>query len=302
MCGGGGSPQTQTTKSEPWSGVIPYLLGSQGQTGMSQASPSPAPVQSYSHPEDSSMDMEWLYNYGGLQRPQQAQGALTAQGPQGGGMPGLLPEASRLYGQGSMLASTSQQTEDALGQMEDRARGGSDLTRAAQQQNLATTRGDYLYGGPGFNAAFDAASRRIMPQVNSMFAGAGRRGGGLNGVAMSQALGDSFAGLYGQERNNQMQASAMAPGLANQDYFDISQLGEVGSQREQMAQQQLDEPYMRLGRYQGFINPLLGAGGTQTQTTPMYRNRASGALGGAMAGGSMFGPWGAAAGGLLGLL
>jgi len=37
-----------------------------------------------------------------------------------------------------------------------------------------------------------------------------------------------------------------------------------------------------------------------TQTQPYYRNQVSGALGGALAGQQLAGPWGAAAGGLLG--
>jgi hypothetical protein len=46
------------------------------------------------------------------------------------------------------------------------------------------------------------------------------------------------------------------------------------------------------------LNPA-NLGGTSS--TPTYSNPAAGALGGAMAGGSMFGPIGAIGGGLLGL-
>ena len=53
----------------------------------------------------------------------------------------------------------------------------------------------------------------------------------------------------------------------------------------------LDQYLARMGQYPG-----------EQQTTPVYQNRAAGALGGALAGGSMFGPWGALGGGLLGVL
>jgi hypothetical protein len=58
-------------------------------------------------------------------------------------------------------------------------------------------------------------------------------------------------------------------------------------------------PQSQLNQYLGAV---YGAPRGAVQTTPVYTNRAAGALGGALAGGQMFGPVGAIGGGLLGLL
>lgn len=61
--------------------------------------------------------------------------------------------------------------------------------------------------------------------------------------------------------------------------------------------------WQNLNNYAGIIQPGAGMGSTQSQT--MYKSPVAGALGGALGGaaaGSMFGPWGAAIGGGLGLL
>jgi len=152
----------------------------------------------------------------------------------------------------------------------------------------ATARGDYLYGGQGFNQALDAASRRIIPQVNSQFARSGRSGSGLAQTAMAQALSDSFAGQYGQERGRQQQAAMASPGLQGQ------QMGNILSQ----AQMPQDILFGNLGRYANIINPQASMGGQQT--SPMYKNSAAGGLGGSMLGYYMGGPMGMLAGGILG--
>lgn len=56
-----------------------------------------------------------------------------------------------------------------------------------------------------------------------------------------------------------------------------------------------------LARYAGIIQPGAGLGGTQQQSASQGRNPLASAAGGALAG-SAFGPWGAAAGGALGLI
>lgn len=208
-------------------------------------------------------------------------------------------EAQRLYNSGpSTVVPFSNETNQALQMQAQRAQNGSPLVGAAQNSLQNTLNGNYLFGGPGFNAAFQAAANKINPMVSSQFSGAGRLHSGLADVARTQALGDAFAGLYGQERNNQMQAASMAPQLAQQDYADINALRDVGSQREQLAQQYANEPYNRLQQYQQSI--MGNYGGTSTTTQPIYRNPLSGALGGAMAGASVGGLPGAIGGGLLG--
>jgi len=91
-----------------------------------------------------------------------------------------------------------------------------------------------------------------------------------------------------------------ARGMNQQGYQTAMNLG-LG--RQSFAQQQLDAArnleLQRLGITQAALSAQPANVG-QTMTQPTSRNVASGALGGAMAGYQLGGPWGAAAGGLLG--
>jgi len=171
------------------------------------------------------------------------------------------------------------------------ARAPSSLTQAGLGTAEQTARGDFLYGGPGFNAAYQAAANKIIPQVNSQFARAGRSGSGLAQTAQTQALADAFASQYGQERGLQQQAAFAAPGMA----------GGEAQRQIGLANLPQDILFGNLGQYANIINPQATFGGTTSN--PMYRNQGAGLLGGAAAGaklGSTFGPWGTGIGGVLG--
>lgn len=193
--------------------------------------------------------------------------------------------------------------------------------QASNQLSTDTMNGKYLYGGDGFNAAFDAASRKILPQVNSAFERAGRTGSGLAAQAQTQALGDAFANLYGQERNNQIQSQGLAlagtnalggqlagerenqlrsmffaPSIAEQDFANIAKLGQVGAQREGMANAQLTDeinrwnfeqgkPQAKLADYMGLIQGNYGGSRSATSTVdqPSYSNDFGSAMGGMLA-------------------
>ena len=60
------------------------------------------------------------------------------------------------------------------------------------QQTLG---GDFLAGGPGFQAAMDAAARDIQPRVASAFNLGGRLDSGAAPAEFSSQLADAFAGL-----------------------------------------------------------------------------------------------------------
>lgn len=249
---------------------------------------------------------------------------------------GALPEQQ--YYPESTVVPQSPETLQALQMQSDRAMAGSPVQTAGNQQLTGTLQGDYLYGGPGFDAAFNAARRNITPQVQGQFEKAGRFGGGLAQEAETSALADAFAGLYGQERNRQMMGLGYVPQMAALDYTDIGALGQVGAQREAFEGQKLadelnrwrfeqEAPYRQLqaqsdviqggfpggtmtSPYQG-MNPLMGAVGggmlgySAGTAIGAGAGTAAGAGGGAAAGastGSMAGPYGAIAGALLGAL
>jgi hypothetical protein len=240
------------------------------------------------------------------------------------------------YG-GNTVVPFSQQTEAALAGTEARATNGSPVNQAAQ--NYATgilgstpTSQFGNVNNPYLDATFNKAADATQQRLQSGFAGSGRNIEAARPAA-SQELGDLantiYGGAYENERNRmaedlarqrstQFGVAGLAPQIANQDYVDLNALQGVGGQVEDLAGNLMQDqaarwdfsqnaPQMNLDNY---IQRITGSypGQNATQTTPTYRNRGAGALGGAMAGaaaGSQIYPgWGtlvgAAAGGLLG--
>ena len=197
---------------------------------------------------------------------------------------------------------------EALEMGEARARAGSPVMRQMQEQLRSTLAGEQLYGGPAFTRAVEAAQRQVIPQVQSQFARAGRGGSGLSHRAMTEALGDVFAKQFAQERQNQLRAMLFAPQAAEADYADIARLGAIGSEREAIEQQRLQDPRARLREYLAMVSG--GYGGETTQTIPIPRRQSGGvqgALGGALSGAQLGGMFvtigsfiGVVGGGLLG--
>jgi hypothetical protein len=181
----------------------------------------------------------------------------------------------------------------ALNQMAQFNAGqGQQMTLA----NLAAMNQAGQFGAGAFNQAglANQAARNQMAQFNAQQlqqAGLANQQAGLQGAQFRLSAANQL-GNFGQ----QMTASDM---LAAQTAMGI------GGSRQQLAQQQMDAArnlgLERLGIAQGALGlqlPNLG----QSTTTPLYSNPAAGALGGAMAGYQMFGPYGAIGGGLLGAL
>lgn len=201
------------------------------------------------------------------------------------------------YYPGNTVVPFSPETQAALNLTTQRALSGSPLQSAANSQLTGTLNGDYLHGGSGFNAAVDAATRKAMPQINSQFESAGRLNSGLAKTAQTQAVADAFASQYGDERTNQQRAMLFAPQMMQQDYSDYQTLANVGATREGMSQAQLAEDVNRYNynqqapglQLQNFMGTIQGDyGGTQTSTSPLYRNQGAGALGGALGGYQLF--------------
>lgn len=210
------------------------------------------------------------------------------------------------YYPGQTNVGFSPQTEQALQMQQDRATAGSPVTSAADQTAASTLNGDYLYGGPGFNQAVDAATRYTIPQVQSQFTMAGRGGSGLASTAQTQAIADAFANQYSNQQANQFKYASIAPMLAQNDYNDISQLGNVGTAVQGQAQSQLTDQVNRFNYYQNLPSQWLGQysgmlqgaypGSQQTTQTPLYSNPYLGAAGGALTGYGIGSSGGAAAG------
>ena len=192
--------------------------------------------------------------------------------------------------------------QQATSMMAQRA-NGSPLESAAEGNLAATANGNYLNAGnPYFQNMVNQAAQSIRPSIDSQFEGAGRYGSGSHAAAMDSALTNMAGSLayqnYGNERQNQIQASAVAPSMQAMDYNNLNNLFQAGSLQQQQQQNELNAPLQKLQNYNALIS---GNVGSQT-TTPYFKNPMGSVLGGAMAGGSIGGPWGAAIGGGLGLL
>ncbi len=198
--------------------------------------------------------------------------------------------------------------------MTNRAIGGSPVNQAASQGLIGAIGGekvnpnyDFSAGGnPAFDAMVTRADNAIRPKIKSQFALAGRSGASSPGQteAYSRALADAVAPLayqsYETDRGRQFQGGeaaldrslqgvGMAPGISALDFQDISALGQVGRERENLFSRKLQEdlarfqfaqqePISRLGQYSGLVGGLGNLGGTvsgtstqpsQTSTNPL---------------------------------
>jgi hypothetical protein len=207
--------------------------------------------------------------------------------------------------QSPVLQQAQQAFQASLGQQGQAAAGGFLNANPFQAQMMqAATR-----------PLEQAFSQQVLPGISSLFSKSGRLGSGAMERALGtategygRALGDITANIagtqYQQERGLMQQAqlgqaalAQAAPSIYGQQFLPAQALGQVGAQQEAIAAQPLQEqmarfqfgqqlPYQQL---QGYLSSVYGspmAGfGTQTTQQPLYQNRTTGALGGALAGG-----------------
>jgi len=283
--GGGGKgskpqeqSQVQNMQISPWGPAQEPLQNLFGQAGgMASQQPFPYPgVVPFS--PSSVAGMEAMQNRAMMGSPVQASGQAenlrTTSGHYLDSQPGsqyLDPYTRQSFGGLSPLSGYT---------------GQANINQYAGAPQLQqTSQGDYLYGGEGFNAAYDAAARKVLPQVTGQAAGVGRYGGGLQQTELTGALGDVFAGMYGQERGRQEAASqalaqltagerARATGAAGQ-YGGLygqerGRATQAASQMSSQAQMERDRmlkasaaaPGMAQADYAD-IERLLGVGGMQ---------------------------------------
>ena len=212
---------------------------------------------------------------------------------------------------GSTVTPFSPETELGLGGITNRAAMGSSLNPAAQGQVMDTLGGEYFAQGGAFDAAKDAIASSVIPGVDSTF-GAGRRfGSPLHAEAISRGVSRGLSPYLDAERGRMMQASALAPQLAREDYFDMDRLLGVGAQREDLYSRELadqmarwdfaqQEPAQRIGTYMSMLQGGSPYGTTKTSGGGGGKGPGQiglGALGGAatiagMGGPGGFGWWG----------
>jgi hypothetical protein len=235
--------------------------------------------------------------YGGVYQPAMQTANLANLGMTG---PGSIGSYMNPY--------TEQVRANALGDLES-------ARRAAIQQTGERATQARAFGGSRQGVAEALTNQGFAKQAATL-------GTTLNEQAFNQAVQMQSADLARQQA---AQAANQQAGLqgAQLRLGGASQLGSLAAQQQalrlggaqavmgaggarQAADQQQMDAIRNIGLQRlGIVQSSLGAqpanlGGTVS--TPTYSNPASGALGGALAGGQMFGPYGAIAGGLLGAL
>lgn len=223
----------------------------------------------------------------------------------------LLQAGGPDYYPGSTVYGFGAGTMEGANQFQNIARQGTAVAGAANQQVADTLQGDYLNSNPYLDAAYNNAasavtrnySEAVAPSIAANFGLSGRTGSNMafantmnqSQDTLSRNLGGMAASMYGgaydAERNRQMQAAQLAPETAKLNYFDASQMMNLGGMFDQMGQAKLDadfnkymyeqnQPYDNLGRYMGYLG---GNYGSQT-TQPLYQNKMAQNLGLASAG------------------
>ena len=153
------------------------------------------------------------------------------------------------YYQGQTYAGFAPQTEQALRATEQRALAGSPVLQAGQNYLQNVLSGSFLGSNPYLDDVVRRASSQAQAAGMSGLSQRGRLGSGLGTEVVTGAVGDVasniYYGDYGAERGRQQQALSFAPQYAAADYYDISQLANVGAAREAMAQKGIDEAMKR---------------------------------------------------------
>jgi hypothetical protein len=225
-------------------------------------------------------------------------------GTDGTGNPakGTFNEASNLYqnytpsyfGPSTVSDFTPNQTA-GINQEANLGATGASSVNAANQNLTNTANGDYLSAGnPYFQSMADQIKAQVTPQIESQFAAGNRMGSPGSGYAVGNGLGTAIGNLafqnYANERNNQTQASALAPANQSAQYQNVAALTDAGAQQQTQNQAQLNDqiarfnfqqqlPYNKLGIYNSMINGQYG--GTSTTSQPFFSNSVGSGLGAA---------------------
>ena len=235
--------------------------------------------------------------YGGVYQPQGITAQQTNLGLTG---PGSIGSYMNPY--------TSMVRENALGDLES-------ARRAAIQQTGERANAARAFGGSRQGVAEALTNQGFAKQAATL-------GTQLNEQAFNQAMAMQQADIGRRSAADIANQQAGLQG-AQLRLGGASQLGNLAAQQQALrlggaqavmaaggARQALDQQQMDAIRNIGLqrLGVVLYSLGAQPAnlgmqaTTPTYSNPASGALGGALAGGQLFGPVGAVAGGVLGLL
>lgn len=203
----------------------------------------------------------------------------------------LFHQAQKLYHSGKFRHQYSPFTQDARGMTESLARDPNSLTALSQRGMAETISGKYL--DPKSNPYLSGAVSDALGQAGSSFTSlyGGPAGQNMNNSGfremLARDLGQTalpiYANAYGQERQNQLNAMSMAPGM---EYAQAERLGALGAQDEAQKYANYMSPWSNLQNFQGAISGNYG--GTSTTQNPYFTNPLAGAAGGALNAGVLY--------------
>lgn len=159
--------------------------------------------------------------------------------------------------------STPQQAQQfaAMNAAAEQARLGQGYT-AAGMNALNQFAGERGVASPGFQAAMQAATNRILPQIQSQAAASGRVGSGAQQGLIASNVADAFAGLYGQEQAMKLQAlgqaGQMGSALENQQAQYLRDAASVAQNMEAQRLASLGQAAGYQGQQAGILAGLAG--------------------------------------------
>lgn len=168
--------------------------------------------------------------------------------------PGVASSFERAGRYGSGLYQNAQDQAQ-----ENYAQGLGDLATNIYGNNYANERQNMI-GAAGTIGNAYAGERQLQQGAASDLGNIYQQQG-----ARSDAAANTLSNNYNTSRAQMLQAAALAPTLANQDYVDTNQLMNVGKTLEGYTQQAYDAPYTALQRYQQGITGNYGSSSSVTQ-------------------------------------
>lgn len=309
---GGSSSGTTTTRTEPWEGLIPYLLGQPAQ----EATPD-REVRIPGSGGDAH-DSQNVLGPAGQGRP----GTITVPGtPAQEAIPGLLPEAARLYEQGlSIPGFNANQLAGQQSALEAAGTVGGliptinqSLTRNLNATDIENNPALNRYLDAAINPLIDRFNEDVIPRLATSSVNAGQFGGTRQGVGegiytgrLFRQTGDIRADILNNAYNAGLQAEnralALSPSILSTNLLPSQITSSVGDAQRNLQMQQENADFQNLANYASLLSGNFG--GASTGPAPSGPGAFQGALGGAAMGASLTGgnPYGMAAGAILGML
>lgn len=168
-----------------------------------------------------------------------------------------LRNAFKWADEGYQASAPQAETLDAWNGIAARARAGSPLLRQSQDYTSRVLSGEFLNQQ---NPNFQFVANRARQGADSTYAAAGRYGSGAHDTAIANVIGELAYTDYANQLSRMDQAAQFAPQLAQQDYYDLDRLSQIGDQRR-------FDQLNRTGQYLGLVNGNYGSVSSSTQKT-----------------------------------